>query len=165
MPMVAPRPGDIGCTQIRGTAGRLIRAGEWLNGDGYGDFEHCFVYLGGSELIEAEPGGARIAHLSEYDQRTIRWVRCPDPYRTQVAAAARALEGTPYSFLDYWAIAAHRLHIPVPGLRAYIGAEGHLICSQLADLAARRGGWILFNDNRWAGYVTPSEIAALGLAA
>lgn len=136
-----PAPGDIGCVQMLGDAGQLIRLGEWLNGDGFGDIEHCFMYLGDGLIIEAEPGGARITGLDEYDARFIRWVRCLEDKRIAVAEAARSLQGTPYSFLDYAAIAAHRAHIPAPGLRAHIGATGHLICSQLVDLAARRGGW------------------------
>lgn len=161
---VEPGPGDIGCTQIRGETGRLIRFGEWLNGDGFANFEHCFVHLGDGEIIEAEPGGARITALAEYDPRTIAWVRCPEKHRDAVAAAARALEATPYSFLDYAAIATHRLHVPAPGLRGFIESDHHLMCSALADLAAHRGGWALFTDGRWQGFVTPSEIAALAPA-
>lgn len=161
MPDTGPQPGDIGCTQIRGDVGRLIRLGQWLNGDGFANYEHCFVYLGNGQIIEAEPGGARIADLTEYDARAIAWVRCPDEHRQAVAAAARSLEGTKYSALDYFALALHRFHIPAPGLRRFIQSSGHLICSQFADRAARIGGWNLFRDGRWDGFVDPAEIAAL----
>ncbi|HTI77440.1 MAG TPA: hypothetical protein VL634_20745, partial [Mycobacterium sp.] len=155
--------GDIGCTQIQGDVGRLIRFGQWLNGDGFADFEHAFVYLGNGQIIEAEPGGAREAELDEYDSRTIVWLRCPDQYRQAVTESAEALEGKPYSFLDYLALAAHRFHLPIPGLRHYIDSTGHLICSQLADRAAELGGWVLFADGRWPGYVTPADLARLAL--
>lgn len=164
-PTPEPQPGDIGCTQITGNVGLLIRLGQWLNGDGFANYEHCFVYIGNGQIVEAEPGGARLADLAEYDQRTIVWLRCPAEHRDAVADAARALEGKPYSFLDYLALAAHRLHLPIPGLRHYIDSTGHLICSQLADRAAELGGWHLFTDSRWPGYVTPADIAALALAA
>lgn len=159
--MTAPAPGDIGCTQITGSVGRLIRLGQWLNGDGFANFEHSFVYVEEGLIVEAEPGGARLAPLAEYDERMIVWLRCPEQHGAAVADAARQLIGTPYSFLDFVALALHRLHIRVPGLRRYVAATGHQICSQLADEAARRGGWHIFDDGRWSGYVTPGDLAAL----
>jgi hypothetical protein len=159
-----PQPGDIGLIAIKGGVGWLIRVGQWLNGDGYRDYEHAFVYVGDGDLVEAEPDGARLASLSEYDAAGVLWLPCPGQYRTAVAAAARSLIDTPYSALDYFALAAHRLHIPVPGLREYISSTGHMICSQLADEAARRGGWHLFADGRWPGYVTPGALVGLARA-
>lgn len=156
-----PLPGDIGCTTIEGDVGWLIRFGQWLNGSGFANYEHCFVLINGGKIVEAEPGGARIADLTEYDPRTVAWVRCPDQYRQAVAQAARSLVGTPYSFLDYLAFALHRFHIPAPRLRRYIQSSNHLICSALADRAAELGGWILFSDGRWDGYVDPADVAAL----
>lgn len=161
MASVEPQPGDIGCTQIHGNVGALIRIGQWLNGDGFANYEHCFVYIGDGQIVEAEPGGARVADLAEYDARTIAWVRCPEQYRQPVAQAAKSLVGTPYSFLDYLAFALHRFHIPAPMLRRFIQSSKHLICSALADRAAELGGWILFSDGRWSGYVDPADVAAL----
>jgi cell wall-associated NlpC family hydrolase len=158
---VTPSPGDIGLVSIRGPIGFLVRVGQALNGDGFSRYEHCFVYLGGGELVEAEPGGARVRPLAQYDAAGIVWLRCPPQHGDAVAAAARALEGTPYSWLDYIALALHRLHIPAPGLRAYIQDSGHAICSQLVDEGARRGGWQLFDDRRWEGYVTPGALRKL----
>jgi hypothetical protein len=160
-----PQPGDIGCTQITGNVGLLIRLGQWLNGDGFADYEHAFVYVGDGQIVEAEPGGARLASLTEYDTRTIAWLHCPDAHRTAVANAARALEGIPYSFLDYLTLALHRFHVPTPLLRWYIHTTRHLICSQLADRAASEGGWQIFDDGRWPGYVTPADLAAVALVA
>jgi hypothetical protein len=154
----------MGAVRIAGGVGRAIRVGQWLNGDGYSTCEHAFGYLGGGDLVEAEPGGARLGTLAEYWAPGVVWLRCPDPYRGAVAAAYRGLVGTPYSFLDYEALALHRLHVPAPGLRRYIGDTRHMICSQLVDEGARRGGWQLYGDGRWPGYVTPGalrELAAL----
>lgn len=156
-----PQPGDIGCTTIPGNVGRAIRAAQWLNGDGWANVEHCFVYVGDGNIAEAEPGGARLAPLTEYDSREIVWVRCPEIHRQAVAAAARSFIGTPYSAADYLALALRRFHIPAPGLRRYIQSSGHMICSQLADRAAHVGGWVLFGDGRWDGDVDPAEIAKL----
>lgn len=152
--------GSIGLVEIPGDVGRAIRFGQWLNGDGYENYEHAFTYLGDGEIIEAEPGGARIVAF-HYSLRNVIWLPCPAEYGDAVAREARELEGVPYSFLDYAALATHRLHIPAPGLRDYIADTGHMLCSQLCDEAARRGGWHLFHDGRWAGYVTPGALYAL----
>jgi hypothetical protein len=71
------------------------------------------------------------------------------------------MKHTPYSELDYLAQAAHRLHIPSKHLKAYVESSGHLICSQLADRAASLGGWHLFDDGRWDGYVPPCDLYKL----
>lgn len=163
VPSTAPQPnlpepglGDIGVTQIRGDVGFLIRVGQLLLGDGWGDTEHAFTYVGDGQIVEAEPGGARLADLDEYEARTILWVRCPDEHRSAVAAAARNLIGTPYSIADYVAIAAHRLHLP--GLRHIALRTSSMICSQLSTVAARRGGWPLLMPAA-AGYVVPDDLA------
>lgn len=153
-----PQPGDIGCTQIHGDIGLLIRIGQYLNGDGFADYEHCVVYLGNGQIAEAEPGGARIAELTEYNARNIAWLRCPPDRGEAVADAARSLIGTPYSFLDYLAFALHRIRIPAPGLKRYIASRKHLLCSAYADYAAQLGGWTLYSDGRWWGYVDPADI-------
>ncbi|HEY8973697.1 MAG TPA: hypothetical protein VIN75_05730 [Burkholderiaceae bacterium] len=156
--MYDPQPGDIGLTQIEGDVGRLIRLGQYLNGGGFADYEHAFVYLGNGQIIEAEPGGARIAELTEYDQRTLAWLKCPPQYRDAVAEAARSQVGTPYSFADYLAIALHRFHVPAPGLRKFIASGKHAMCSALADRIAALGGWHWYDDGRWEGYVTPADV-------
>lgn len=157
---MAPRPGDFGLVAISGAAGRLIRFGQWLNGNGWGDYQHAVLVLDNGELIEAEPGGARIRPVSEYDGSNVVWSDWPltDSDRSWIVAAGRKLVGTPYSALDYGALFAHRLHLPVPGLRCYIGSTGHMICSQLVDEAYRRAGVPVFADGRWSGYVTPMAL-------
>jgi hypothetical protein len=156
-----PQAGDIGLVVMQGDLGRMIRVAQWLDGDGFENFEHAFVYLGDGAIIEAEPGGARRDQLAKYASFDVAWLSCPPGNGRAVADAAQQLMGTPYSFLDYAALAAHRVHFPMPGLRHYISDTGHMICSQLADEAARRGGWHLFSDNRWPGYVTPGALFQL----
>jgi len=159
-----PRPGDIGLTQISGVVGKAIRFGQWLNGDGFKDYEHAFVVVteagtasSDETIVEAMPGGA--VHVSNYHEAV--YLRCPDEHRERVARAALNLVGTPYSFVDYLSIAALRLHRPSGRLRDYGGATHHMICSQLADFAAEAGGWQLFADGRWPGDVTPGDLYRL----
>lgn len=157
---MAPKPGDFGLVAINGAAGRLIRIGQWLNGDGFRDYQHAVLVLSNGELIEAEPGGARIRPVSEYDGTNVIWSDWPltDQQRADADREGRALEGTPYSALDYFAIAAKRLHIPIPGLRRYIMSTKHEMCSALADLILKRAKIQVFLDDRWEGDVTPLSL-------
>lgn len=149
--------GDIGLTNISGDVGELIRVGQFLNGNGFSEFEHAFVDLGDGTIVEAMPGGAQ--HVKNWHpvERTA-YLICPPQYGASVAAAALKYVKVPYSAADYFALAAHRLHIPAPGLKGYIERDRSMICSQLADRSAADGGWHVFQDNRWPGYVTPGAL-------
>ena len=156
-------PGRIGLTQIHGYIGFGIRFGQFLNRSGFEDFEHAFVDLGDGTLIEAEPGGARIRSLDVYKPEHVYW--CDGIYdgvdtetRIKIAAAARDLKGVKYSFLDYDALALHRFGLDTDWLQRYIASTGHLICSQLADEAYKRGGYHIFQSDRWPGFVTPGDL-------
>jgi hypothetical protein len=141
--------------------GRLIRLGQWLDGSGYTPYEHAFLVLPGDRLIEAQPGGAVIRPLSDYDGRHVEYVApggMTDGQREAVCAAALKYVGVPYSFLDLAAIAAHRLHLPIPGLKHWVASTRHMICSQLVDQCFADGGLPLFSDLRWPGYVVPADL-------
>jgi hypothetical protein len=165
-----PQAGDIGLTQISGRTGQAIRVGMWLNGESFVNYQHAFVYTGDTNIaargmiVEAEPGpaGARYVEL-HYAPENVRWCRglsygLTDEKRVELAQAACGVIGVGYSFLDYVALASHRLGIPGPGLKAYISDTGHEICSQLCDLVYQKAGIQLFDDDRWPGYVTPLSL-------
>lgn len=164
-----PDIGDLGCVNVKGDVGWLIRIAQFLNKVNWklwtwaklwkqARSEHVVVYVGDGNVVEAEPGGARLAKLSEYDGRPILWVRCPDQHSQAVAAAAMALIETPYGWLDYAALAARRFHIPI--LKRVALSTSSMICSTLGVVAARRGGWGLLLQTP-AGYIDPADVAAL----
>jgi hypothetical protein len=130
-----PRAGDFGLVSIKGGVGFLIRIGQWLNGDGFLDYEHAFIYIGNGQIVEAEPGGAVISQLDSYDGRPIMWstdlIPLTDAQRNVIVEAAVSQVGTPYSFLDYLAIGMYRLGIKHPGVANRVEQSKHLICSQL----------------------------------
>jgi hypothetical protein len=133
--MTEPQAGDFGLTSIKGGVGFLIRLGQWLNGDGFFDYEHAFIYLGNGKIMEAEPGGACISDISEYDGRPIMWstglIPLTDAQRSTIVGNAINQAGTPYSFLDYLAIGLYRVGIRHPGIANRVEKSKHLICSQL----------------------------------
>lgn len=152
-----PAVGTIGLTQISGEVGKLIEVGQFLNRQGFKDWEHAFLLGPNGSILEAEPGGARIGHVSQYSN--IHWCNAiasqyTGPLLESIWTGAQQYVGTKYSFLDYGALSLHRFHIPVPGLEHYIGDSGHMICSQLVDQAYLDKGAHLFNGV-WQGYVTP----------
>lgn len=155
-----PQAGTIGLTQIAGGVGKGIEFGQWLNGEGFEIWEHAFVLLPGNLILEAEPGGARIVplHYSEVYWCNNIFKLLPTIMETRLTEEAFKLKGIPYSFADYAALAAHRLHIPGPHLRKFIQTSKHEICSQLADDFYWRLGSKIFDDNRWPGYVTPASL-------
>jgi uncharacterized protein YycO len=167
---VLPLEGDFFVTSIRGPVGFAISLGEWLNGSAFSHWDHAGVYVGDGRVVEAEPDGARVADLSEYDGRPIAWstgrVQWTDEV-TQRQAIVSAAEGyaaarVGYSAADYFAIAAHRLHVPGSRLlKSYVGSSKRLICSQLVDRCYLDAGVHLFSDGRWPGYVTPADLAKL----
>jgi hypothetical protein len=160
-PTFTARPGLIGLVPVAGEVGRLIRFGQWLNGNGWGLYQHAFMALPGGLILEAEPGGARIVPLHYTD---VYW--CHGLYRllpphtteTEIAHIGESMKGIKYSFLDYLALSARRLHIEDPALRRYIANTGHEICSQLDDDFYLRLGAHIFMDGRWPGDVTPMDL-------
>ena len=159
-----PNAGDFGLVSIPGGMGRLIRVGQWLNGDGYANYEHAFLHIGNGQIIEARPGGAKIRLETAYDDRIVRWstgVIVPkDPEK--IAAIGRSFETVPYSAADYFAIATRRLHLwPADvALKRFVASTRRMICSQLIAAAYRLAGEDLF-PHEWPGYCTPGQLAGL----
>lgn len=173
-------PGDFAAVRTGGPVGRLIQLGEALDGKGFTDFEHAVTYVGDGMVLEAEPAGARIRArgIEPGDVwSTGVWEHAPEQV-AQVASLAELLKGTPYSALDYLAIAQHHLvpwlnppiwpepdhRVPVlrhrlVTLRTFVASSGHQICSQLDDYFQLMLGTHLFTDGRWPGYVVPVDVS------
>lgn len=162
--MSAPQPGDFAVVTAGGLPGQIVHLAELANGSGpYADYQHTFIYLGENQIIQAEPKGANYATLTSH-AKTL-WstgkFNLSAEQRDKICDAARGYVGTPYSFLDYLALALHRFHVPVPHLKAYISTTRHMICSQLVDQCYLDAGVHLFADGRWPGFVTPADLAKL----
>ncbi|MFH9606886.1 hypothetical protein [Streptomyces sp. NPDC017448] len=159
-----PQPGDFGLTQIDGFTGRLVQFGQWLNGDGLHNWQHAFIYVGGGEIIEAAPGGARLASLAQYEgDDTILWsspgITLTSKERDGVVDAAYHYLGTPYSVATYLSLATARLGIRPAWLRELVADTDAMICSQYVDQCFQDAGFHLFVDGRIPGDVTPGDLA------
>jgi hypothetical protein len=152
------KPGDIGFVKIEGVLGFFVSLGQHLTGDSC-RYTHTYIVLDEETVIAAQPGGARIDPLSDYQNKAVYLQRdLTDEQRATIVSEARALEGLPYSFLDYLAIALARFGIKPKWLQRYIANTGHMICSQLCDEVYRRAGIHLFNDGRLSQEVTPGDL-------
>jgi cell wall-associated NlpC family hydrolase len=160
-----PSPADFFLAPIPEFVGKTIQFGQFLNGEGFSEYQHAGILLDGGQTMEAMPGGAIIGHISRWKPEELRWstglIELTASQRLDIVHYARAREGVPYSFIDYGAIAAHRFHTPVPGLKSYIEDSGHQICSQMVDWVYAQADVHLFNDGRWPGYVTPNSLNIL----
>jgi len=176
VPAMTPAPGDFAVVNTVNEVADVVQLLQAMSGGGFSEWNHVCVCTrigprGRVWIAEAEPGGA-VDVPFHYDDVPHRWSTGIIPTSQAVAdAAARYCQpgpwgphGVPYSFLDYAAIAAHYWHLPVPGLRAFIQSENHMLCSQLADRCFQDAGLYLFSG-LWPGYVRPSDFGRLLTAA
>lgn len=151
-----------------GAAQAFVRGGSF--------WTHSGLYLGDGRVIEGEPGGATIRDVETKLRGTVLWSDAPiqqelaridalgnegveRELRELVVAEALKLEGTPYSYADYLAIAAVEWRWPGhERLRSYVESSGRLICSALVDRAYMNAGVHLYSDGRTPGDVTPGDL-------
>lgn len=114
-------------------------------------------------IVQAMPGGAEEVRLKRETITDNHIFLRPkyDFQMDQAYAAASAAEeyiGTPYSFLDYVAIAGMHMHIENGPIHEYVRSTGHMICSQLVDQALSNAGFHVFDDGRLPQDVMPVEL-------
>lgn len=169
------RPGDIGFGPIGGRVGLGVRIALAI-ADGGGPYQHVYMVTegcvksyespgfsldeySGPWAVEAMPRGAVKVDISSRWTKDFCYIR-PDyldeTQALQAASIAEGLIGTPYSYLDYLALAAHHMHLPVSHLDKFITTSKHMICSQLVDYCLTQANWHTFNDHRLSQDVTPS---------
>jgi uncharacterized protein YycO len=153
-----PKPGDFGLSVIDGHVGWWINLGQAIIRDS-SRYTHAFVVVDDGMVIEAKPGGAEKNPVAPYVGKAIfSRLDLTEEQRSRVIEEAKKLEGTPYSFLDYLALALLHFGIRPKRLRKYIADSGHMICSQLVDEAYLRAGVHLFSDGRDPQDVTPGDL-------
>jgi cell wall-associated NlpC family hydrolase len=149
------------------THGGLVRIAQWADGTGFAEYEHAAVYIGNNTIVQAQSSGVSLGQATSYDGNQTLWstgiIPLNEVQRANIVTAAKSYVGVPYSWTDYAAIAAHRLHLlpSAPLLKNYVASTKHMICSQLVDQSYQDAGVHLFTDNRWPGYVTPGDLYEL----
>jgi uncharacterized protein YycO len=157
-----PLPGDFGLVRISGAVGEAISIGQTLVGSG-SYYTHAFVVTNDMRVVQAEVGGAQLVTLDEatngYARVAYSAFDLTDKQRRIIANTAAASVGTPYSFLDYLAIAALRI-AHTDRLERFVGRTKHMICSQLVAQCYANAGYPLF-PMRAPGDVAPGDLAHL----
>ena len=188
--MIIPQAGDFCCVPVAGEVGVLIRLGEKLNGSAFSRYQHTEIYAGTDDevmavaedvrirtslattsqfgwTISAYPDGAKLVPLrcSPAELPGASWSSDVIPLTTQqrhdIIVVALSLQGTPYGFVDYLALALHHFHVNDPALRRFITSTKSMICSEFTDHCYTAAGVNLFTDGRWEGDVTPADLAQL----
>ena len=155
----APKVGDYGTVATNGWEAKVIRFGT------NSPVNHAFVYVGNGQVVEAQPGGARIAAAVNYpdthwsnllERRDLPAVEART--RSLIAQEALSLIGTPYGWPDIAALVLHYLGINSKAIDKRIERDDRLICSQLVDRAYQAAGVHLFADGRLTESVTPGDL-------
>ncbi len=160
--MRQPLPGDIGLTQIKGIVGWIVRLLQFFNGD-FAKPTHVYVVLDDETVFEAQPGGAVITPLSEYDNRWKVYVDVDltPEQRYRIVRRARTYKGIGYNWTTYFYLAAYRLHIRPQWLKDRVQNDKRMICSQAADKIYADEGVHLFNDGRMPYDLSPGDLGRL----
>lgn len=157
-----PKPGDIGLSSSTGWIGKFVKFSQAVIGD-YSFVTHAFIVLPDGYIIEAMPCGATFGRLDKYPEAVFSQFELTDDERDSVCTEAIRLYGTPYSFLDYVALAATHFNICPQPIRNRVMDSGKMICSQLCAESYRRAGVDLFPDKRLPMDVTPGDLSRLFL--
>lgn len=112
-------------------------------------------------IVEAEPGGVRKAHLSEYTGcRTQAYTEGTDRQRDRVAWAALGMIGRPYDDLDIVDIGLECLGLHPQLLTRWVEKRYSVICSQAAALCGKAAGLDWSCGQSDLAQVTPAMLAA-----
>jgi hypothetical protein len=123
---------------------------------------HAFLVLDDNgTIIEAEPQGARLSHLSHYPDAVMSHLELTPEQQQHVVAAGRALRDTPYNWLDIVGLGLLSLGLRWRWLQTRAQSSKTLICSQLVDRVYDLAGIHLYDDGRPDGEVTPGDLLTL----
>lgn len=112
-------------------------------------------------IVEAEPGGVRLGHLTEYSGRkTAVCTQGTDAQRQLVAQAALAMVGVPYDDLDIVDIGLECIGIRFGWLEALVEKQKSIICSQLVAKCGMKAGLDWSCGKADLAEVTPAMLAA-----
>lgn len=164
--MSAPQAGDFAVVRSNDWTGRVIR---WVTRSAY---NHAVFFVSPAQVVEAEPGGARLTDWSVYAGRcsdspgaevvtSSGLISLTDEQRARAFTVGRAFVGTPYNWLDILSVGLLQWGIKPRWVRERVRSSRSLICSELVDVCEQGLGVQLFHDGRLPGDCTPGDLAHL----
>lgn len=161
-------PGDYCCVYERkdkSFAGKIINAE--IRAFTKSNFSHCFIIVdenGG--IVEAEPFGARLANISEYDGDQLVFSNTPLTLQQRdiIVDSAMGYVGTPYNFLDIAYLGLALKGIQWNWMLSEVLESKHMICSQLVAQCGYNAGvhqWLCGQVH--PQLVTPGMLARLAV--
>jgi hypothetical protein len=132
-----PSAGLYGVVKTHGLIPWIIRRAT----SGWAD--HAFVILEDGAIVEAEPGGVRLGHLSEYYGCRIAVNSAEEmtvAQRTTVAATAKTMIGKPYNDLAIADDGLECLGWHWRWLLKRASGDGEVVCSQMVALCGQAAG-------------------------
>ena len=151
----APRPGDYGVVKTTGFVGKLIRVGTASR------WNHVFIYVGDSLIIEANPTGVSLSPVNKYP--VIGWNQheiLTKEQRKFIVDFAYNQVGRPYAFLAIGNILLRTLGLKLLAntaiLRKLAQQTGY-ICSELVAESYSKNGVRMFDKPDYL--VTPGDLA------
>lgn len=128
----------------------------------HSQFDHAFVVIEDGAIVEAEPGGVRLGHLSEYygcriainsgEEMTVQ-------QRIVVATTARAMVGKPYNDLAIVDDGLESLGWRWRWLVKRASGDGEVVCSQLVAIAGHAAGLDWRGGAATSAETTPAMLA------
>lgn len=128
----------------------------------HSQFDHAFVIVEDGAIVEAEPGGVRLGHLSEYYGNRIAINSAEDmtvAQRTAVVATAKQMIGKPYGDLQIVEDGLESLGWHWRWLLNRAAGDGEVVCSQLVALAGQAAGLDWRGGADSTTEVTPAHLA------
>jgi len=173
-----PQPGDYACVQIKWIHKRIFGKriklpnimGLLIRLFTFSEYDHCFIYTGKGQIIEARPSGASRGSLSEYEGCKIQWSTTPTTFTERggvMEAAIRCagippVAGVPYGYRDIIFLALSVWGWRPSWLLSQVLREDRMICSQLVAFCGETAGinaWMC--GQVFAQVVTPGLLAKL----
>lgn len=151
-----PAAGLYGVVKTSGLVPWIIRMGT------HGQFDHAFVILEDGAIVEAEPGGVRLGHLSEYYGCRIAINSAEDmtvQQRSVVATTAKAMIGKAYNDLAIADDGLECLGWHWRWLLSRASGDGEVVCSQMVALAGQAAGLDWRGGAKTTTEVTPAMLA------
>lgn len=120
---------------------------------------HVVVAYSETMCISAQPGGARLRPVTDFQNAVWSRFELTDYQRQEIRSMAYQYRNTPYNYAGFALIGAEfHLRRQIPGwLARAVSRTQRMECAQLADLMLSAAGVSVFNDGREPGMIYPGS--------